>query len=75
MNNLLTPLYHRYGDFPCGKVAMYTVGRLIKHIDTLDAWKFVRLDGTHPIDGVDEILCGHCLRPVYPGIDVVYEDE
>jgi hypothetical protein len=68
----LIPLYHKYGENPCGKVAFYSTHYLHDGEDVYGAI-IVKLDGTHPIDCVDNIICGSCGCDVGIGEDVVYD--
>jgi len=57
MDNILIPLYHVPG---CGKIAMYSTKRLVRGVDELSSETIRNIDGSIPIDCVDDIVCGSC---------------
>ena len=69
MNKNLVPIHHDV----CGGIAFYTTGRLTE-FDDFCSDTVREIDGTIPVDGIDEIICGSCGVNVNCR-DLGYEDE
>ena len=59
----LYSLYHVTG---CEKVAFYTT-RILQEGDSINGFEVVLLDGSHPRDLVDNMICGSCGEGVNAG--------
>ncbi len=57
------PLYH-IGMDGCGGIAFYTLHRLVEDMDDLIAAEVILLNGKHPVNCVNPIVCGTCGNPI-----------
>lgn len=66
-------VYHNILEGGCGGIAFYTTRILVADVDTIYGAEVIRLDGTHPIDNYDDMICGSCNLHI-SGIELHYKD-